>query len=243
MFLCEYSYVTNKNMQLINQWGMSLGDSFQVGLGMEIIAFLPKLVLAIVIFIAGWIVGSVLGDVVSKVVKAIKIDKVLENAGAKDLLNKAGFNLNSGAFLGGIVKWFVVIGFLVAALDVFNLQAVNMLLTSIVTEFIPNIAIASLILIVGAILADFVQKLMSGAAKAVDSSSAGLVGGIARWAIWTFTIIAALMQLNIANQILSTLVTGLMAMLALAGGLAFGLGGKDAAARYIEKLRGDISSR
>lgn len=230
-------------MDLVTLWGDSLRLSFEQGLGMEIIAFLPKLVLALVIFIAGWIVGSVLCEIVAKIVKMLKIDKVLENAGAKDLLHKAGFSLDTGAFLGGIVKWFVVIGFLVAALDVFQLQAVNALLTSVVTEFIPNIAIASLILIVGALLADFVQKLMSGAAKAVDSSSAGLVGGIARWAIWIFTIIAALMQLNIANQILSTLVTGLVAMLALAGGLAFGLGGKDAAARYIEKLRGDISNR
>lgn len=230
-------------MELINQWGMSLSDSFQAGLGMTILSFLPKLLLAIVIFTAGWIVGSVLGEVIAKIVKSLKIDKVLENAGAKSLVEKAGFDLDSGAFLGGIVKWFIIIGFLVAALDVFNLQAVNMLLTSVVTEFIPNIAVASLILIVGAFLADFVERVMKGAAKAVDASSSGLVGGIARWAIWIFTIIAALMQLNIANQILSTLVTGLVAMLALAGGLAFGLGGKDAAARYIEKLREDISNR
>ncbi len=230
-------------MDLINQWGLGLGDAFNQGLGVEILKFLPKLVLAIIIFIAGWIVATVLADVISKIVKAIKIDSILESAGAKGLLNKAGFELNSGAFLGGIVKWFVVIGFLVAALDIFNLQAVNTLLTTVITQFIPNIAIASLILIVGAFLADFVQKVMSGAAKAVDAKSSGLVGGVARWAIWVFTIIAALMQLNIANQILSTLVTGLVAMLALAGGLAFGLGGKEAAARYLEKLRGDISTR
>lgn len=230
-------------MDLINQWGISLTDAFNQGLGIEVIKFLPKLILAIIIFIAGWVVGSVLGEVVEKIVKAIKIDTVLESAGAKGLLNKAGFNLNTGAFLGSLLKWFVIIGFLVAALDVFQLQAINMLLSSVVTQFIPNIAIASLILIFGAFLADFVQKLMSGAAKAVGTGSSALVGGIARWAIWIFTIIAALMQLHIADQILGTLVTGLVAMLALAGGLSFGLGGKDAAARYIEKLRGDISNR
>lgn len=230
-------------MELVNQWGVSLSNSFNQGLGVEIIRFLPKFVLAVVIFIAGWVIGSVLSEVIEKIVKTLKIDSILETAGARSLVNKAGFNLNSGAFLGGIVRWFVVIGFLVAALDVFQLQAINALLSSVVTQFIPNIAIASLILIVGAILADFVQKIMSGAAKAVDARSSGLVGGIARWAIWIFTIIAALMQLHIADQILSTLVTGLVAMLAIAGGLAFGLGGKDAAARYIERLREDISSR
>ncbi len=230
-------------MDLINQWWRGLGDAFNQGLGVEILMFLPKLVLAVIIFIIGWLIATVLADAVSKVVKTIKIDSIFESAGAKGLLNKAGFELNSGVFFGGIVKWFVIIGFLVAALDIFNLQAVNTLLTTVITQFIPNVAVASLILIVGAFLADFVQKVMSGAAKAVDAKSAGLVGGIARWAIWVFTIIAALMQLNIANQILSTLVTGLVAMLALAGGLAFGLGGKEAASRYLEKLRGDISSR
>ncbi len=230
-------------MELIEQWGLGLGDAFNQGLGVEILKFLPKLVLAIIIFIAGWIIATVLAEVVSKVFKAIKVDSILESAGTKGLLNKAGYELNSGAFFGGIVKWFIIIGFLVAALDIFDLQAVNTLLTTVITEFLPNIAIASLILIVGAFLADFVQKIMAGAAKAVDAKSSGLVGGIARWAIWIFTLIAALMQLNIANQILSTLITGLVAMLALAGGLAFGLGGKDAAARYIEKLRGDISNR
>jgi len=230
-------------MDLISQWGISLGDAFNQGLGVEIIRFLPKLLFAIVIFIAGWVVGSVLGEVVSKIVKAIKIDNILEGAGARGLLNKAGFNLNSGAFFGGLIKWFVVIGFLVAALDVFQLQAVNALLSTVITQFIPNIAVASLILIVGAFLADFVQKVMSGAAKAVEAKSSGLVGGIARWAIWGFTIIAVLMQLHIADQMLQTLVTGLVAMLALAGGLAFGLGGRDAAAHYIEKLRSDIANR
>lgn len=230
-------------MELVNQWGVSLSDAFNQGLGVEIVRFLPKFILAIIIFVAGWVIGSVIGELIEKVVKTLKVDTLLEGAGARSLLQKAGFNLNTGAFLGGIVRWFVIIGFLVAALDVFNLEAVNSLLTSVVTQFIPNIAIASLILIVGAFLADFVRKVMSGAAKAVEVKSSGLVGGIAYWAIWGFSIIAALLQLHIADQILSTLVTGLVAMLALAGGLAFGLGGKEAAARYIEKLHGDISSR
>ncbi|MBI3634580.1 MAG: hypothetical protein HY228_03130 [Candidatus Yonathbacteria bacterium] len=230
-------------MQLFTDWGVSLSDAFNQGLGIEIIKFIPKLAFAVIIFIAGWVVGLVLGEIIEKIVNASRIDRLLESDGAKNLLNKAGFNLNTGAFLGGLVKWFIIIGFLVAALDVFQLQAVNALLSMVVMQFIPNIIIASLILIVGAFLAEFVQKITSGAAKAVDVKSSGFVGGIARWAIWVFTIIAALMQLHIADQILSTLVTGLVAMLALAGGLSFGLGGKDAASRFIEKLRGDISNR
>lgn len=231
-------------MELIQQWGTSLSDAFaQGGLGVEILLFLPKLLLAIIIFIAGWVVGSVLGDIVEKVVKALKFDIALEHAGAKSVIHKAGFNLNSGMFFGAIVKWFVIIGFLVAALDVFQLTAVTLFLTDVVLGYIPQVVVAALILIVAAFLADFVQKVTSGGARALDSKSSAMVGSIARWAIWIFAILAAVAQLGIATQMLNILFMGIVFMLALAGGLAFGLGGRDAAARYIEKVRDDVTTR
>ncbi len=229
-------------MPIISDWGVQLSSAFQ-GIGVQVLQFLPKLLLAIIIFIAGWVVGSVLAEVISKIVKAIKIDAVLESAGARGLLEKAGFNLNTGAFLGGLVKWFIIIVFLVTALDILNLQAVNSFLTNVVLGYIPQVIVATLILVVAAVLADLVQKIMTGGARALESKSAGMVGGIARWAIWIVAILAALNQLGIAGPMMQTLFMGLVAMLAIAGGLAFGLGGKEAASNYIEKLRGDISNR
>lgn len=226
---------------LISQWGTSLNDSF-TGIGGDIISFLPQLILAIVIFIAGWVVGSVIGDVVSKVLKAVKLDAVLESAGARGLLNRAGFNLNTGAFIGGLVKWFIIVVFLVTSLDVLGLQEVNRFLTDVVLSYIPQVIVAALILVVAAVLADLAQKVLAGGARALESKHAAFVGGVARWAIWIVAILAALSQLGVAGGMMQTLFTGLVAMLALAGGLAFGLGGKDAAARYIEKLREDISN-
>ena len=229
-------------MPIISDWGVQLSGAF-TGIGVEVLQFLPKFILAVIIFIAGWVVGSVLSEVVSKIVKAIKIDSILESAGARGLLSKAGFNLNTGAFLGGLVKWFIIIVFLVTALDIMKLEAVNAFLTNVVLGYIPQVIVATLILIVAAVLADLAQKIMSGGARALDSKSAGMVGGVARWAIWIVAILAALNQLGIAGPMMQTLFTGLVAMLAIAGGLAFGLGGKEAASNYIEKLRGDISNR
>jgi small-conductance mechanosensitive channel len=172
----------------------------------------------------------------------MRVDALLESAGAKGLLHKAGFALNTGAFIGGLVKWFVIVVFLVTALDVLGLQAVNRFLTDVVLGYIPQVIVATLILVVAAVLADLAQKVLAGGARALDSKSSAFVGGIARWAIWIVAILAALNQLGIAGGMMQTLFTGLVAMLALAGGLAFGLGGKDAAARYLEKLRSDISN-
>ena len=229
-------------MPIISDWGVQLSGAF-TGIGVQVLQFLPKLLLAIIIFIAGWVVGSVLSDVVSKIIKAIKIDSILESAGARGLLEKAGFKLNTGAFFGALVKWFIIIVFLVTALDILKLEAVNAFLTNVVLGYIPQVIVATLILVVAAVLADLSQKVLSGGARALDSKHAGMVGGVARWAIWIVAILAALNQLGIAGPMMQTLFTGLVAMLALAGGLAFGLGGKDAASNYIEKLRGDISNR
>jgi hypothetical protein len=132
---------------LISDWGTQLGGAF-TGIGAQAVSFLAQLVLAIVIFIAGWVVGSVLEEVVSKLVKAMKIDSVLESAGARGLLEKAGFRLNTGAFIGGLVKWFIIIVFLVAALDVLKLQAVNQFLMNVVLGYIPQVIVATLILVV-----------------------------------------------------------------------------------------------
>jgi len=229
-------------MPIISDWGVQLSSAF-TSIGVQVLQFIPKLILAIIIFIAGWVVGSVLSEVVSKIIKAIKVDLILESAGARGLLDKAGFNLNTGAFLGGLVKWFIIIVFLVTALDILKLEAVNAFLTNVVLGYIPQVIVATLILVVAAVLADLSQKVLSGGARALDSKHAGMVGGVARWAIWIVAILAALNQLGIAGPMMQTLFTGLVAMLAIAGGLAFGLGGKEAASNYIEKLRGDISNR
>ncbi len=229
-------------MPIISEWGVQLGGAF-TGIGTQGVHFLLTLVLAIIIFIAGWVVGSVLSEVVAKIIKVIKIDTILEGAGAKALIAKAGFNLNTGAFLGGLVKWFIIVVFLVTSLDILGLQAVTAFLANVVLGYIPQVIVATLILIVAAVLADFSQKVLTGSARALDSKSAGFVGGVARWAIWVVAILAALNQLGIASGMMQTLFTGLVAMLSIAGGLAFGLGGKDAAARYIEKLRSEISER
>lgn len=220
-------------------WGDVLIGSFQQLWG-GIISFIPKLIIALIIFIAGWIIAVALGRLVSQIIRALKVDKVLQAIGAESALSKAGFKLDTGAFIGGLVRWFFIIVFLVAAIDVLGLDQVNAFLRDVVLLYLPNVIVAALILIVAAFIADVVKRLIVGSAKAADVPSANMMGGVAKWAIWVFAILAALYQLGIAGVFAQTLFTGFVAMLAIAGGLAFGLGGKDAASQYIDRLRKDI---
>jgi len=100
-----------------------------------------------------------------------------------------------------------------------------------------------LILLVAAVIAEAMQKVIVGSAKAAGVRFAHLDGTITRWAIWVFAILAALFQLGIAAAFIQTLFTGVVVALALALGLSFGLGGQDAAARYIEKIRQEINEK
>lgn len=227
---------------LLNTWGTVLTASFQ-SLWWGVVAFLPNMLVAIIIFIFGWLVGSVLGRWVAQIIGALKVDQALDGIGTGDLVSRAGFRLDVGAFIGGLVRWFVIAVFLVAAAEVLNLTQVTAFLRDVVLGYLPNVVVASLILVLAAIIGEATQRLVTGAARAASMPSAALVGGIARWAVWIFGFITALVQLQIAVVLLQTLFTGLVAMLALAGGLAFGLGGRDVAARYLEKLRHDIGGK
>lgn len=224
---------------LVETGGDLLVRSFSI-LWAGVIGFLPRFIVAILILIFGWVVAVALGRLVMQIVRALKVDVVLESLGAKEIVTRAGFKLNSGAFIGGLVEWFFIIVFLVAAVDVLGLSEVAAFLRDIL-GYIPNVIVASIILVAAALLADAGQRVVRGSAQAAHLPSAAFLGGVAKWAIWIFAMLTALDQLGVAGPIVQTLVTGFVAMIAIAGGLAFGLGGKDAAAQFLEKLRGDIS--
>lgn len=225
---------------LLQTWGDVLTQSFQQ-LWVGVAIYVPKLVVALVVFIIGWVIAVALEKVVAQILRALKVDRALQGVGVEEPLARAGFRLDSGAFVGALVKWFFVLVFLVAAVDVLGLSQVNAFLANIVLVYLPNVIVAALILVAAAVIADVTRRVVMGAAKAAHLPSSGFLGGMAKWSIWIFAILAALYQLGIAGPFVQTLFTGFIAALALSVGLAFGLGGKDAAARFLERLRSDIA--
>lgn len=223
-------------------WGETFATSLQA-LWVGFITFIPGLILAIIIFIIGWIIGSVVGKAIMQLFTSLKIDKVFESAGAGDMMARAGMKLNVGKFLGDLVKWFIVAVFLMTALNVLQLTEVTQFLRDVVVQYLPHVIIAALILVMATVLSDFMRKFIRGSARMANVRSANLLGSIAHWAIWIFAVIIALNELGIAASFMQVLFTGIIAMLAIAGGLAFGLGGRDAAARAIENIRDNTSMK
>jgi hypothetical protein len=202
--------------------------------------YLPRILAAVVVFIIGWVVATVLYRIVIEVVKVLKIDEALKTAGVHEAAKDAGVSFDAGKLLATLIMWFVALVFLVASLEVLGLSTVTIFLERVVLLYLPQVIIASLILILGAIVADAARRIVSGSAKAAGAHAANLAGTVAKWAIWIFAVLAALDQLGVASVFIQTVFTGLVVSLSLAFGLAFGLGGKEAAARAIEKVREEI---
>lgn len=210
------------------------------GLWLTVIQYLPAILAAVIIFIIGWIMGVILYRIVVEVVKVLRIQEALKNAGIQEAAKDAGMTLDVGRFLGTLVMWFVILVFLVAALDILNLTRVTIFLQQVVLGYLPSVIVAVLILILGAVIAELVRGIVSSSAHAAGAHTANLAGSVAKWAIWIFAIMAALDQLQIGAMFIQTLFTGMVIALSLAFGLAFGLGGKEAAARTIEKIRSEV---
>jgi len=150
--------------------------------------------------------------------------------------------LRASRFLGQIVNWFLVIAFLLAASDVLGLFALSAFLKDVLF-YIPNIVAAVLIMLAAVVLGNVLRKIVQASVMSARLHAANFLGTLTWWAVVIFGLLAALVQLNVAVAVIQTLVTGLIAMLALAGGLAFGLGGKDYAAYLIGKLRDHTERR
>lgn len=228
-------------MMFIQTWGEIFSESL-LNLWYGFINFVPSLLGAIIIFIIGWFVGSLVGKAISQLLAAVKLDKLFESAGAEGLMNRAGIKLNASGFIGGIVKWFIIVVFLMASLQIVGLTQVNSFLSDAVLYYLPKVVIAALVLIIATIIADAMKKLVQTSAKAANIHSANMLGSVTKYAIWIFAITIALSELGIATYFMQVLFMGMIIMLALAGGLAFGLGGKDAAARALDNISKDMSS-
>jgi len=208
----------------------------------SLILFLPSFLGAVIVLIIGLFVASGLGRLVMKISDILHLDELATKLEVKRTFEQAGVRLHIGKLLGWIVKWFFIAMFLIASADILRWTEVTGFLRDVVL-YLPNVIIAVVILLVGVILANFVRNIVQTAVEAAKLSSGAFLAGVSKWAILLFSFMAALVQLGIAQNLIQVLFTGLVAMLALAGGLAFGLGGREHATRFLNRLRQDISER
>jgi hypothetical protein len=205
------------------------------GLFDRVMAVIPNVIGAIVIIIIGLIVAPILGGIVKKIVDVLKVDSLSEKVGLHDIIRPFFKQPSIAVFLGKIVKWFFIIAFLMAAAEILNWDRVTDFLNEIVF-YIPNVLIAVVILVLGAIFGKFLDEVivrsLKGSNTPIDNPE--VLGKIAKFALILFAVLAAFIQLGIASSLIEILFGGIV----LATSLAFGLGGREKAAKVLDYIDG-----
>ncbi|MGH6611245.1 MAG: mechanosensitive ion channel family protein, partial [Burkholderiaceae bacterium] len=172
------------------------------------------------------------GKGISALLHAVNFDQLAERSGFAGFVRKMGVKSDSSVFLAEIVKWFVRLIVLVVAFDALGLPAVSDVLRQLLL-WLPNLVVAMVVLVIGGLIANAASSLVRGATAEAGFTNPDRLAKIAATAVWIFAIIVAVNQLGIAETLVNTLFMGFIAALALALGLAFGLGGRETASEIV----------
>lgn len=205
----------------------------------NVAGFLPRFVAAIVVFLVGWLVAVLVAKLAWHVVRLVRLDRALESVGFRRVWERSGYKLNSPLFFYELVKWFFIVVFLMAATDILGLVQVTGFLRSVV-NYLPNVFVAAFVLLIGVLVSRFLEGLVRGSVKAAQLASANLLGSLTKWSVLVFSLLVALNQLMVAEEIIRIVVMGIVAGGAIAFGLAFGLGGRAHADEFIGRMRKHI---
>jgi len=223
---------------ILENYTEALIQSF-LNLTEKTISFLPQIIGALAIMLIGIFVALLLSKLIKKIISASRIDKILKEFGVNTLTKKIGVAFDLGDVISWLVKWFVIIAFLLAASEILNLGEVSNFLNKILA-YIPEVVIAIIIVMIGTTVGNLLARLIKNYLQASGFPYRNMLAMITKWSIYIFTFLAALTQLKIATELITTLFKGIVLMTALAGGLAFGLGGKEIARKSLEEFKKEI---
>lgn len=194
--------------------------------------FIPRFVSGLIVLLIGIILATFLKQVLLELFKFIKLDQMLKRYGIPE--TKEGIDWPN--ILSELVRWFVIVLFLVPAADVWGLGRFTEILNNLLL-YLPNVFIAVLLLLVGFAISKLVYDLLRASIHGLSPEASKSVAMVGRWSVLVFVFLIALNQLGIASDLIRILFTGIVAMLAIAGGLAFGLGGQETAREILNKIR------
>lgn len=200
------------------------------------INFLPNLIGALLILVVGWLVGMIVAMIIDRLFRIIGLQTLFEKAKVEDTLKKADVDKDTTAMLASVAKWIIYLVAFIAAANTLQMPDVANFLDSLL-NYVPLAVAAGAILLIGVILANFLSTVIKGSVQVSALGSADMIAAVVRYSIIVFAFLAALAQLGIAETMINTLFIGVVALIAIAGGLAFGLGGQTAAKDWLEHIK------
>ena len=198
----------------------------------DFVNFVPALVGGLMVLIIGLVIGAVVYRIVTASLKAIGLEKFLAKYGITQV---DGHEVEWSEILAEIARWSIIVVFLIPTFQAWRLDSVNVVLNRVVL-YVPNVIVAVVLAIVGLVFAKLGYKIAKGASHSLGKTLSHTVGLTAQWSITVFVGFLVLHQLGVAQELLRILFAGLVIMIAIAGGLAFGLGGQTTARTILESV-------
>jgi hypothetical protein len=166
--------------------------------------------------------------------RGVRFNEIADRSGFGKFVHNIGVKSDCSGFIAMVAKWFVRLIVLVVAFDALGLPAVSDVLRQLLL-WLPNLAVGIVVLVIGGLLANAAADLARGASASAGFGHPALIGNMVRAAVWVFAVIVAVNQIGIAETLVNTLFTGAVALAVLALGLSFGLGGRDVAAKLLQR--------
>ena len=216
----------------------NMGETARASLAGAVNTFLtalPRLLGCIAVLIVGWVLSSLLARGVAAMLHAIKFNELARRSGFADFVRNMGVRQDASWFIAGIAKWFVRLMTLVVAFDLLGLPAVSGVFQQLLL-WLPNLLVALVVLVIGGLAAKALARLVRGTTAEGGFSNPDVLAAVTKVSVWAFTIVVAVNQVGIATELINTLLIGVVGAVALASGLAFGLGGRDRAAEILDRL-------
>ncbi len=214
---------------------LTWSDSFMLSLNNALAVFvstLPKLLAFVLILVIGWFLASLIAKGVALVLRNIKFNELAMRAGLAGFIQKMEVRTDAAGFFAGVVKWFIRLIALVVAFDALGLPAVSDFLRQVLL-WLPNLIVALVVLVIGGLAAKALSSVVRAATAQADLGNSETLAKVAGFAVWTFAIIVAVNQLGIAVTLVNTLFMAAVGAVALAAGLAFGLGARETAGQIV----------
>jgi hypothetical protein len=217
----------------VRDWGEAVTTSFAQAFSL-FLAAIPRTVGFIVIVAIGWFIASLIARAAAALLRSVRFNDMAERSGFAGFVANTGVDTDPAGFVADIAKWFTRLIALVVGFDALGLPAVSDVFRQLLM-WLPNLAVAIAVLVVGGLAANWLAGLVRGAAAKGELGNPGLLANLARIAVWAFAIVAALNQVGVARDLVNALFVATVGALALALGLAFGFGGRDTAAEVVRE--------
>lgn len=217
-------------MQL-DTWTQSLVGAMSA-LWQKIAAFIPNLIGALVVVVVGFVVARLLDALLSKLLAKLGLDRLMQGTGLNKMMARVGIKVPVSTLIGRIIYWFVLLVFLVSALESLGLERISATLDTLAL-YVPKVFAAALVLVAGILLAQLLNSVVSGAAEGVGIDYAGALGRLSQGLVIIISVSVAIGQLEIKAELLNYVIAIILLSIGIAVALAIGFGCRGIAAQII----------